>query len=264
MDGATHQSGPFGRNHFMSLQFSDTSTKRGILQEIEMELGFQYGDITGNSTKLNQFTSLVNLAWDNYLTIALPASGTWQFDDSNQTAFPIIKTNIVSGQRDYTFTTDQQGNLILDIYKVAILAGATETLYQEIKPIDAQSDEEGTSLVAEDATGGVPNRYDKTANAIFLDPNPNYAATNGLKVYINREASYFTSSDTTDKPGCPGIHHRYFVLKPAFDFARRNSLSIEASLRNEVLLMEQGIAAYFSRRSRDERFIIEPEIISHD
>ena len=240
----------------MSLKYNQTSSLDGIIQEIEHELDFKYGDISGDTTLLKQFTVAVNLTWDNYLSIALPASGKWQFDDSNQTDYPIIKTNLVDGQRDYTFTTDEGGNLILDIYKVAILLSATDTLYQEIKPIDQQSDTEAWGILSENTTEGTPYQYDKTANGLFLDPIPSYNATNGLKVYINREASYFTTSDTTKKPGCPGLHHRYFVLKPAFDYARVHGMSIEGSLRNEVILMEKAIEGYFGRRSKDDRKIL--------
>lgn len=245
----------------MSRAFNDTTNLNGIIQGIEEELRFSPGDISGDTTKMKLFTAAVNSAWDDYLTIALNASGTWQFDDSNHTDYPFIKTNIVQGQRDYTFTGDEGGNLILDIYKVAILGSATATLYEEIKPIDQQSDP-AWNLVAENSTQGVPYQYDKTANAIFLDPVPSYSATSGLKVYINREASYFTTADTSKKPGCPGLHHKYFSLKPALDYARRHSLSVEGSLRNEISVMEKSIEEYFGRRSRDERKRITSKYVS--
>ena len=103
----------------MSLQFSDTSTFKGIIQEIEKEIGADRGYISGNTNRLKEWTAQVNLAWDTYVDIADEHSGTWNFDDSNFTDFPIIKTNIVASQRDYTFITDGSSNLILDIYKVA-------------------------------------------------------------------------------------------------------------------------------------------------
>lgn len=252
----------------MSTQFSDTTNFKGLVQIYEKEIGAERGFISDNSNRLKEFTADVNLAWDDYLAIAFKSSGKWQFDDSNHTDYPIITTNLVDGQRDYHFTTDESNNLILDIYKVAVLTSATATLYQEISPIDAQSESAGLEIVAGSTAEGVPYQYDKTANGLFLDPIPSYNATNGLKVYINREASYFTSSDTTKKPGCPGIHHRYFALKPALDYARRNSLANYARIREEVVSFEgdeekrvQGsIERYFSRRSRDERNIIKPKI----
>ncbi len=253
----------------MSIQFNDTTNYKGLVQIYEKECGFKRGDISGDSTRLKELTADINLTWDDYLSIALTASGKWQFDDSNQTDYPIIKTNLVSGQRDYTFTTDEGGNLILDIYKVAILPSASSTLYQEINPIDQQSDNEAADIVAESTATGVPYTYDKTANGFFLDPIPSYNATSGLKVYINREPSYFTSSDTTKKPGCPGIHHRYFALKPALDYARRNNLANYNRLLEEVISFEgdeaRGITGtivkYFSRRSKDEAAVMTPKRI---
>lgn len=252
----------------MSLQFSDTTNYRGIIQQIERELGYDAGDISGNTTKLKHFTAEVNLAWDTYLHIALTSSGKWQFDDSNQTDYPIVYTNLVDGQRSYLFTTDEQSNLILDIFKVAILPSATATLYEEIKPIDQQTRDHAPDMVSETTAEGVPIEYDKTANGIFLNPIPSYNATNGLKVYINREASYFATSDTTKKPGCPGIHHEYFALKAAYAFARQNQLETRKDLAAELLKYEGDetrgvmgrIARYFARREKDERPQITPKI----
>jgi len=109
---------------------------------------------------------------------------------------PFIKTNIVSGQRDYTFTVDGTGNLILDIQKVLILPSSTATLYQEIDPVDQQSSDY-TGTATEDGVTGVPLTYDKTGNSIiFADKTPNYNATNGIKALISRETTFYTSADT--------------------------------------------------------------------
>lgn len=234
----------------MSLQFSDTSTYKGIVQVYEREAGFNTGDISGTATALKELTADVNQALDDFFAISLSASGDWQLDDSNQTSYPILTANIVAGQRDYPFTTDSDGNLVLDIYKVLILPSATATLYQPIQPIDAQS-EDWNNIQVNLTTQGVPYQYDKTANAIFLDPIPSYNATNGLKVYVNREASYFTSSDTTKKPGVPGLFHRYFAIKPAMEYARRKGLSSFQGLFAEVQLMEKAIKEYFGKREKD-------------
>lgn len=237
----------------MSFQFNDTTNYLGLVQLFEREIGANQGDVSGSTTRLKEFTADTKGAFDRFFAIALPASGTWQLDDSNQTDYPIITTNIVSAQRDYAFTLDGSSNLILDIYRVAILGSASATTYQEIEPVDTQSDLYPGGLVTNDTTGGTPVRYDKTGNGIFLDPVPNYNATNGLKIWINREASYFTSSDTTKKPGVPGLFHGYFYLKPASDYARRNNLANQDRLQSEVLRMEQDIKRYFSERPRDER-----------
>ena len=151
------------------------------------------------------------------------------------------------------------------------MQGASETLYEVIKPIDQQSDDNAYDLVAENSATGIPYQYDKTANGIFFDPIPSYSATNGLKIYINREPSYFVSGDTTKKPGCPGIHHRYFALKPALDYARRNSLANYNLIREEVVSFEGdeekgvvgSIQRYFAKRSRDEDYKLTNKPISY-
>lgn len=246
----------------MSLQFNDTTNYKGLVQVFEKEAGFNRGDVSGNNDRLKEFAADANMTLDDFFALAIPASGKWQFDDTNQTDYPIITANLVSGQRDYSFLTDGSGNLILDIYRVAILPSATATLYQEIFPIDVQSDPTSTNnILTNITTGGIPAVYDKTANALFLDPIPSYNATNGLKVWINREGSYFLYNDTTKKPGVPGLFHRYFAIKPAMEYARRKRLETFVGLYNEVQAMEKSIVEYFAKRSKDESDIITGEPI---
>ena len=247
----------------MSLQFSDTTNLKGIVQQYEEEIGVDTATISGNATKLKKLTAKVNLALDDFTKIAIQASGTWQYDDSNHTDYPIIKTNIVSGQNSYLITTDEQSNLVLDIYKVAILPSATATTYVDVLPTDEQSQDDNSSFISETTVTGQPRFYGKTGNGIFLDPTPGYNATNGLKLYINRENSYFTTSDTTKKPGIPGLFHRYLVLRPAEDYARINSLATYAAIRAERMQMEQAIKEYFYHREKDVPRRFEMSMIRH-
>lgn len=226
-------------------------------------MGLADGRITGDSTLFAQITNDVNLALDSALRIIFEVGGRWQFDDSNHTDYPIIVTNIVDGQRDYSFTTDGSSNLILDIYRVAILPSATSTLYEDITPVDVQSDSDPGGLVENNTTEGRPERYDKTANGIFLDPIPSYNATNGLKVWINREGSYFTTADTNKKPGIAGIFHEYLAIRPSYYFAMRNSLPNTALLREEMLRMERAITEYYANRERDVRHILRGKKINY-
>jgi len=239
----------------MSLAYSDTSGKDGIIQGIERTLFGDNGDgrISGNTTLLAMFTAEVNLALDRAFHIIFTADGTWQFDDSNHTDYPIITTNIVANQRDYSFTTDGSSNLILDIQRVAILPSATATTYEEISLVDAQSDQDSPFVQHDTTRKGTPYQYDKTANGIFLDPIPSYSVSAGLRLYISREGSYFTTADTTKKPGFAGLYHEYLVLLPSYKYAFRNNLANTASLRYEVEKMEKDIETFYGRRKKDER-----------
>lgn len=234
----------------MSLVFSNTTTKNGIIQQIERNCGMNDGDISSDSTRLAQFTGDVNSALDKVFSVIFETGGTWQFDDSNHTDYPIITTNLVSGQRDYSFTTDGSSNLILEIYKVLVATDASVSQYTEIYPVDQQSNAPKGYLDGLDV-GGLPDTYDKTANGIFLDPIPNFNATYGLKVLISREGSYFTTSDTTKKPGFAGLFHEYLALRPSYFYCFRNQIALAKSLKDEMIEMENAIRDYYKLREKD-------------
>ncbi len=252
----------------MSIAFNDTSTFRGLVQMYEKEIGANQGDVSGSTADLKAYTADANNALDDFIYMAITSSGSWQFDDTSTyesdgvtlRGYPIIYRNIVSGTRDYFFTTDGGSNLILDIFKVLIKTSATATLYQEISPIDQQT--QSSDIDQETAATGVPQDYDKTGNGVFFGVIPNYSATNGIKVLVNREGSYFISTDTTKKAGIPGLFHSYLYLKPAMHYARRKSLPALNGLREQVQFLERDIKDYFGQRERDVRSAVTMEAIN--
>lgn len=239
----------------MSLQFSDTENKNGIVELIDDELG-----TNAQSYPLLKKARDANLALDALLAIAFKADGGWQLDDTNHTKYPIIKTTLTAGRRDYKFLTDEQGNVVLDIYRVFVKD--ENGTYHEIYPVDMQSDKGVESFNDGLNVQGIPSRYDKTGNSIFLDSVPSYTIADGLKVMINREGSYFVSTDTTKKPGVPGLFHEWFVLHPAYRYARRKNLKNAKTLKTDLDDMEKRITTYFTQRTRDERAVLGEEIIN--
>ena len=246
----------------MSIQFSDTSTYKGLVQLYEIETGRNIGDVSGSSDKLKEFTALANLALDDYKLVAIRSGGTWQDDDLNFTGeFPIIRTNLVANQRDYSFLRDEDNNLVLDIHRVFVKADSDGS-YEEIYPIDQQSDLGTEGFTDGRNSTGSPYWYDKTGNTISLDPIPSESVSSGLKVMINREGSYFTTSDTTKIPGVP-VCHQYFFLHPAREFARRNRLASLKDLENKVKEVEYLISEYYSNRERDKRKIMSAKAFNY-
>lgn len=240
----------------MSIQFNDLVFYKGLVQIYEKEAGFGRGDISGDVDKLKEFTADCNLALDDLFTIGFKAGGTWQLDDSNQIDYPFIKTDLVSGRRDYSFIKDGSGNIILDIYRVMV-ADPTGN-FAEIRPVDQETPNNvrinTDSFINGKNVSGTPSRYDKTGNALFLDVVPNYNSAGGLEIYINREPSYFTYLDTVKMAGVPGNLHRYLALKPALDRARRKTLESYEKLLAEVQTYEQIIIPdTFGGRKKDEK-----------
>jgi hypothetical protein len=200
----------------------------------------------------------VNLAQDEVFAEALKSNG-WNVDDFNQTDYPIIYTNLVAGQRDYTFIYDEQGNLILDIYKVQIMdQGGT---YHDIRPVDQQVNTNmnawGTSPVSPTTmtdgqnSTGLPTTYDKTGNGIFLDLIPSYNKTAGLRVFVDREMTYFTTADTTKVSGIDGLCHDYLYLKPAYEYARDNGLENKETLFRDLQIAWKKIQQRYGKREKD-------------
>lgn len=203
----------------------------------------------------------INLALDYAYSVIFSAGGKWQFDDSNHIDYPIITTNLVAGQRDYSFTSDEQGNLILDIYKVAV--AQPDGTFKDIYPVDMQSDSDVSTFYDGNETQGVPTRYDKTGNGVFLDLVPSYNSTNGLKIFINREGSYFKSSDTTKKAGFAGLFHEFLVLRPSYIYASINGLSNVNKLEGMLLKMEDDMKKYYGMREKDVKKTIRPRVESN-
>ena len=228
------------------------------MQLIERNLGFDDAGITNNSTLFSQFTGDVNTSLDKALSIILGVGGTWQFDDSNHTDYPIITTNIILGQRDYSFTVDGNSNLILEIQKVFV--SDVNGNFNEVLPVDVASGMASPNYWNGLDTQGLPNSYEKNATGIFLDPIPNYNKTGGLKIYISREGSYFSITDTTKKPGIAGLFHEYLALRPSYQYAIRKELPTANAFEREMLKMEDAMMEYYKAREKDVVKVITPRV----
>lgn len=239
----------------MSLYFNDTTKKKGIIQSIERKV-LNYGDISSNTEKLKHWTAEVNIAADEVWAKIFQSAGTFQADDINHTDYPELTLNLVSGQRDYFFTTDERGNLILDIYKVFVAQEDNvggNVLYNEIYPVDSDRDPGTSDFYDGLDTTGTPYRYNKTGRGIFLDAVPGYSKTNGIKVLFSRESLYFTYTDTTNKPGFDGLFHELLALIPATKYAEDNNLQNATKLRGRTDKMMKELEIYYSHRDRQQR-----------
>lgn len=238
----------------MSIQYSDTTNKSGLIQQIEQCCGFPDAGISGNTTLIAQFNGKINIAQDEVFALAL-RNNDWNVDDFNHTTDPFITTPLVSGQRDYHFLKDAEGSLILDILRVMVRISATG-VYKDITPVDLQDVNDinsPSSFIDGNNTQGIPTCYDKTGNGVFLNPIPNYASTDGLKLFINRESTYFAVSDTTKLSGIDGLCHDYLYLKPSYEYARDKGLQNMQTLFRDMNVSWQKIILRYQNRNRDKR-----------
>src|SRR5579872_319914 len=105
------------------LQFSDTSASRnGLLQDCEDNLNLGVTGITSNTNLLSTFTRYINTWYHKVVTMILEAQDDWDFDDLNNTDYPVATTPLVANQRDYTFPASLK---ILKIKRVDISYDST-------------------------------------------------------------------------------------------------------------------------------------------
>ena len=213
--------------------FNDSTDLQGIFQETKY--------LTGqDNLKLATFTRLANFAMDDYSSIVLSADGRWKFDDNTNTNNPQGYTQLTSGQRNYTLSTN-----FLTINKVEV---KHEGKWTAIEPID-QRDYKDQSLEQVFSTDGAPRYYDYDGQQIKLYPAPNYSDTGtvsesnpranaSLHIDFSRPANYFEVTDTTVAIGIPRVHHRYIALKAAHSVMIGTNDSAITSIEKELIAWE--------------------------
>lgn len=238
----------------MSLMFNDTSSaKNGIIQECESQVfgDNSYGRISADANLLATFTRYINEALNRVVTLIMTADGRWQFDDTNNTDFPIATTDLVttlgSEQQDYSFDIT-----MLRILRIEVLDNTGA--WNKLTPID-ENDLYDQSVTDFMKTPGLPVYYDKQGTSIFLYPKPlatSVTSAAGLKVWFQRPPSYFTITDTVKVPGFNSMYHRLVATIASRDYAVFKGFSIAKSLSDLVQMGEDSLVENYALRSKDE------------
>jgi hypothetical protein len=229
------------------MKFNDTVSKNGVIQACEDFLGFDSGDISGNSDLLQRFTRLIN---DRYYLISnkmWKSAGDWQFDDRNATTLPVATTDLVADQQDYTLPSTAQ-----KIERVEVMNNNGN--YYVIYPFD-ESQVPRTAMSEYYATAGAPEYYDIKGESLVLYPKPGagfVTLVNGLKVYASRNITEFNSTATTQEPGFAVNFHRLLPLGACIDYAVGKSM--DGIAKNCIYLYgetEKDLEEFYARRHRN-------------
>lgn len=230
------------------MKFSDTTTQTGLIQDCETLLGFTDGYISGNSNRLNRFTSLINAWYRKADSFIWEATGAWEFDDSNRTDLPIATTDLVDDQRDYELPSTARK---VDRVEVLDDSGDWSMAY----PID-KSDITTTAMEEYEETNGLPEYYDMVGRSILLYPKPasgDVTTTNGLKLYCSRDIVAFSSSATTREPGFDNHFHRICSIGAAYDYANSRGYSSVSRLKRDLNELKAEIQTFYGTRHRDRK-----------
>jgi hypothetical protein len=221
--------------------YNDTTNKSGLLQDFEFLIGAADGQISGDTTKKAQVTSLFNKNLHKAVTIVLDSLDGWDYDDQNHTDYPVKTANLVGGQQDYPFGIAEK---VLKIKRVEVSYDGAN--WYKAEPFDINQRGSDTNNLG-DLNKNTP-LYDMQYGAIFLYPIPDANVTGGLKVWVTREPDEFTTSDTTQEPGLDEPFHRYISLGAAVDWALARRLDNYSTLKAELLELEQRMKSFYSSK----------------
>lgn len=224
------------------MQYSDTTNKNGWVQRFEQKARLPDGTVTGTLAK--QVASIFNRAIEKRMSMMLQYNDAVRWDDPNHTDAPIAYTNLVTSQSDYKFTKDANGLWILNINKIRILQGASETQYVELERMTLDDPRVAEAMSPSSGITGIPSAFVELGGRIYLDIAPNYNATNGMELFFGREHSSVASTDTTKEVGVPTIFHDLIISDAVYEYTwthrpdEGNTLTI---LKDEIQTEEKKL-----------------------
>jgi len=236
--------------------YNDTTTNLGIIQSCEDYCGLGNTGISGDANKLKEFTRYANRTSRKIWHWIFLAQGIWQYDDSNESDQPEGTATLVSGTQIYALPT---GTLTVRRVEMKSSDGDWTTLNQI-----AENEIPG-AIPEYNSTDGTPWEYRLIGDEIQLFPAPNYASTNGLKVYFDRSSTDFASSDTTQTPGFATPYHDLVAIGTSMEWlkAKRPDARTLKELKLDWAKGELEITEFYSRRNKTIKTIIQPRRISY-
>ena len=237
--------------------FNDTTTLTGAIQDCESWLfGSNYGAISGNTTLLKKFTTLLNYGLDQTTIEIMKSNGKWRYDDPNRKDRPIGKTNLSAGTGEYELDLSH-----LTVIGVEVMDAQGN--YYPISQIDyTDINRAGMSDTEFFETDGKPIYFDIEGQTLKLFPAPSSTETtltDGLRVHYQREPDYFVYTDTTKEVGIPRMFQDLPVLFACDKYAKQNSMADKArELDNEIIKITVNIKDFISKRNVTKPLSIRP------
>jgi len=239
------------------MQFNETTNLTGLIQDCETLTGLGVAQISGNANRLKEFTRLMNKAVRKVHTMILASQDEWDFDDSNQTDFPILTADTVASQQDYSLPTS------LKIKRLEITYDGTNWVRANPLDINEVSDPTDTTSIANNFDQGKPF-YDLQGQSLFLYPIPDTSVTGGLKIWISRDISEFASTDTTKEPGFDAAFHPMVSLLASAEWGLAKGKANAGSLLQLAGDMELRLKQYYGSKQKDRNIVLKPNSIDYN
>ena len=241
------------------MQFSNTTSKDGLIQDCEARLDMNDGDISGNSTLLKRFTSLINQHLHRVSTLIIRATSPqgWKWDDLNYSDFAIGSQNLVEGQHDYALPTADgtytaiKATTLLNLNSISVLD--QDGNQKKLLPT-SRSEAELNAIYTQN---GQPEVYKLVGGSAKVWPAPDAGTTvtltNGFIADFTRSVSEFVSTDTTKTPGIPVPFHNLLSIGASEDYADIKTMRQATRLREKRIEREAELLEFISNRNKDQK-----------
>ena len=223
--------------------YNDVTNLSGVIQEVERLTDLGFGYISGDTSRMKEFTSMINQDSRRILSLIMNATSNWQYDDSNNTNLPSGTTDLLLGQSKYLLHPEA-----LTVQRIEV---AKDGQWSKLKPITKEMVNQGLDEFM--SSNGTPSYYRLVNNTIELYPAPDYNENNALKVYFDRDVVDFITSDTTKTPGFASHLHQLLPLKTAIRWLKTKqptSPSLSAYLLDEQRI-EAELVKFYATRFKD-------------
>lgn len=241
--------------------YDTTLPHRSLIHEV-----WSWCDANITSYPLKDVIRCINIAYEQVVSWLINADGTWQFDDSLYTAFPIGTYTLIASQAKYSFN-----DKFLQLSEVQIMNKSGD--YVIIPSIDQKEYSDETPLEEAYETAGMPQYYDKVSDdTIKLFPAPDNGVSvtlaSGLKIKFKRTARLYTMSDSTTitsgeeayEPGFASPYHiilAWMAARPyCMKYKKDRVAELNALIGDTTLIptgMKKELINHYSRREKDKR-----------
>lgn len=223
------------------------------ISDINSFVSFRANTNTTDYSAANRLLS-TNKWYQKTVSMILSAMDEWDWDDVNNTTYPVGTTSLVSGQRDYSFPDSFK---ILQVKRVDVTYDGS-TWYQaqpvESSLLDMSLGDEATVDTKFQIT---EPKYDLKGNAVFLYPRPS-DSTGSIRIEYLREPAEFTSAEVTTgtkEPGFDALFHPIIALGMCYDwFVAKGRMDQAELVQAEINDYEARLKQHYGDKDKSTNF----------
>lgn len=236
-----------------SLSLSSITEAPSIIEDIDFLV-----KTNSVSFPVAQKLRIINKVNYDVTTDILRYQSNWEFDDTNESDFPIATRSLVASQKDYDLPST-----MVKLLRVEVKDSGGN--YQRVYQFDETQVDQALSEF--EKTDGLPRYYREIGNSIELYPAPASAdvtISEGLKCYYQRVIQDFTNADADLEPGFAKQFHPILSVGTAYEYAQINQLPVTPVLKAKLDELREGLREYYSSRNREVRTALQTKIRNYE